>query len=167
MGTDARGLARLKVAAVTLLTGVAALMPATEALARTAERRVTDGICNPGTPRERRCTISVKDRAPAALRLSVPKTCRTENVLATTVAGSPKQVRYIALRLDGETIATTTRERPFWIGLGIDCAGLAVGEHVLTATLRRRDGTTLKVTRTLTRLPGVTPDPLLARTAPL
>jgi hypothetical protein len=44
------------------------------------------------------------------------------------------------------------------VGVGVDCAELAAGEHTLSAKLVRRDGTTVTVTRTLTRLDGADAD---------
>ena len=165
MGTDAHRAARLKVAAASLLAALAVTVPATDALGRVAERRHADGVCKPATSEQRRCVVAVNGPT-LPLRLNVPKTCHTEHFLAHAIAGFPKTVRYIALRIDGATLATTTAERPHWIGLGIDCTGLTVGDHLVTATLRRRDGTTVKVTRTVTRLAGAMPDDALARAVP-
>ncbi|MDQ3934087.1 MAG: hypothetical protein M3340_05590 [Actinomycetota bacterium] len=161
MGTDALNRAVPRGAAAAVLAGLALMLPAAEALGRTAERRHGDGVCDRGTAQERRCTIrSTPSSSP--LTLSLPKTCHTQNVLASAYARDPKTVRHVAVRLDGVTIETTSPERPFWIGTGIDCAALTVGDHIVTATLRRRDGTTVKLTRTLTRLAGPAPGILVA-----
>ncbi|HEX8745195.1 MAG TPA: hypothetical protein VF712_18870 [Thermoleophilaceae bacterium] len=83
------------------------------------------------------------------LSLSVPDSCRLEDARAIVwaVAGTP--VRRITLRLDGAVIGSTRLARPHTVA--IDCEGLAAGEHVVSATLVRRDGSRVKVTRVFAR----------------
>jgi hypothetical protein len=124
-------------------------------------RRMTSYMCPTPDGGIKRCGKGEHMQAyPEALApkgpivLNAQKTCRTNNILVVTKATHPAQVRRITLRLDGVTIGTTTRARPHFVGVGVDCASIAVGEHTLSATLVRRDGTTATVTQTLARLDG-------------
>jgi hypothetical protein len=135
-----------------LLVLVAALGTAADASAR----RHADGRCRTETG-TRPCRIDTTRRPQYPLALSVPPTCQTQNVLVAASALNRSQAQGLTVRLDGVTIGTATSARRGFVSIGLDCAALGVGEHVLTATLTRRGHVPLKVVRKLTRLAGETP----------
>jgi hypothetical protein len=152
---------RGKVAAAVLVATAMLGAGATDALGR----RMTDYKCTTPTGGVKLCGQAAhRESRPDALAPKGPivlvaqKTCRSNNILVVTRATNPAQVRRVTLRLDGVIIGETTRARPHFVGVGVDCASLAVGEHTLSATLIRRDGTSATVSQTLTRLDGPSVD---------
>ena len=129
-------------------------------------RRMTDYGC-PTPTGMRMCgqaeSRAARNGAPAAtkqgpLTLTAPATCRMNNVLVVARNAKAARTQAITVRLDGAVIGTTTKGRRHFVGVGVDCAELALGEHTLSATLVRRNGSTVTATRTLTRLDGADAD---------
>ena len=142
---------RHRAALAAALTGLACLGVAADASAR----RDTDCRSNG------KLTSCRATKAPTGpLRLTIPKSCHTQNVLAYVRANDPAKVAALQLRLDGELIGVTTPKRPDYVAVGIDCSSLVPGVHVLSASLRNRDGSRAKAVVTFTRIAGQPPDSL-------